>query len=78
MDTFSNSIIFWSGVAAFAAVAAAIINFAFRRIVDRSAFEQSRYRHRIANQLPRWLHKEDHDEMLELTNSSQRYWSRGG
>ena len=24
--------------------------------------EQSRYRHRIANQLPRWLHKEDHDE----------------
>ena len=73
MDTFSNSIIFWSGVVVFAAVAAAIINFAFSRIVDRSALiEQSRYRHRVANQLPRWLHKEDHDEMLELTNSPSR------
>jgi hypothetical protein len=51
MDTFSNSMIFWSGVAVFAAVAVAIINFAFRGIIDRSTFEQSQYRRRVASQL---------------------------
>jgi len=64
----SNSIIFWGGVILFVALAMRLIDFIFRIVASRQANAEEGIRHRVANELPRTLHKKDHDEVLELVD----------
>ena len=42
-----------------------------RWMFNRASVESGRYPHRIATELPRALHKADHDEVIELKDETE-------
>jgi hypothetical protein len=71
MEALFNSALFWIAIAVFAVVAVVIVNVVFRTISNQQASERDCYPHRVANELPRTLHKADHDEVLDLANEGR-------
>jgi hypothetical protein len=50
--------------------AAWLVNLVFRSIFRHRVNTEPHFAHRVANELPRILHKSDHDEVLELCEKS--------
>lgn len=71
MNEMMQSTLFWAGLIAFVGAMVLIIDQVFRRIVNRAAVEAGQYPHRVANELPRTLHRADHDEVLELKDEAE-------
>lgn len=71
MNELLDSAIFWVLVVIFAAVAIYAVNAFFGRLADARSQEQSRYPHRVANELPRELHTKDRDEVLDLKDQTE-------
>jgi hypothetical protein len=61
----------WAGLAAITVLGALAIDRMIRLLVNQFTRTQSSYPHRVANQLPRVLHKGDHDEVLEMTDDRE-------
>ncbi len=68
MNELIQSTILWAGLAVVVAFAVWVIDRLLRGMFNRVAEEEAHYPHRVANELPRCLHKGDHDEAVELTD----------
>lgn len=71
MSEIFQSTLFWVGLVAFVLIGAFVIDQIFRRMVNRNTEESAQYPHRVANELPRVLHKSDHDEVIELKDQTE-------
>lgn len=72
MNAMLQSSMFWAVLVVSVVALGLVVNQILRRFVNRFASEGEHYAHRVANELPRTLHKIDHDEVLELKD--QRSW----
>jgi hypothetical protein len=67
----TNSPLFWIGLGAVVVGIAVMIDYIWRGVFNRLVGDERRYPHRIATQLPRVLHKADHDEVLALKDETE-------
>jgi hypothetical protein len=66
-----NSPLLWIGLGVVVVGIAVTIDYIWRGVFNRLVGDERRYPHRIATQLPRVLHKADHDEVLALKDESE-------
>jgi hypothetical protein len=71
MSEMPQSAMIFGGLVVFAAFVVLVVEQVARRLVNCCAADANRYPHRVANELPRTLHKPDHDEVLELKDETE-------
>lgn len=71
MNELMQSAVFWGGLVLIIAACAVVFDQIFRRMVNWQIPEAARYPHRVANELPRILHRGDHDEVMELKDETE-------
>jgi len=69
LETLPSGIV-WISLVVIVVVGVLAIDRIVRGLVNRFTRAQSSYPHRVANQLPRTLHKGDFDEIVELMDDS--------
>ena len=69
MNEILDSAFFWVGLAVFVVTVGLIIDFLMRGLANRRSAVESP--HRVANQLPRTLHKQGYDEVLDLKDDTE-------
>ena len=71
MNAMFQSAMFWAVLIVAVVAIVLVVDQVLRRFVNRFASEGEHYPHRVANELPRTLHKFDHDEVLELKDETE-------
>src|SRR5262249_16200846 len=67
----TNSPLFWIGLGVVVVGIAVMIDYIRPAVVTRLRGDMHRHSHLIATQLPRVLHKADHDEVLALKDEAE-------
>ncbi|MCE9529618.1 MAG: hypothetical protein K8T89_00530 [Planctomycetes bacterium] len=67
-----REILMWIGLLAIIAIAFVVVDRLVRWLINRFTKPQEVYPHRVATELPRVLHKADHDEIVDMVDDKNK------